>query len=194
MLACRFISQQARAHYISAGDHPSDDLIWSWVDEARDRISIAATRRQVPQREFAATLIGVLISETEAIVFHVGDGAAVFEVDDEWLVPSWPDSGEYASTTYFITDDPAPKLRITRLSKSVSSVVAFTDGMERLALDFAQQKAHRPFCEGIMSPVSNSKILGRDTTLSETLFKYLNSDAINERTDDDKTLVLASRK
>jgi hypothetical protein len=44
-------------------------------------------------------------------VIHVGDGACAVRLNNarSWLVPSWPAQGEYASTTYFVTDDPKPR-------------------------------------------------------------------------------------
>lgn len=128
------------------------------------------------------------------MVMHVDDGAAVLRVDGEWGVPSWPANGEYASTTYFITDEPAPQLRLTRVAARPDAIAIFSDGLERLALKFSEGRAFAPFFEGIFKPVWNSKALGQDIKLSTTLKAYLNNPVINERTDDDKSLILASRQ
>ena len=98
------------------------------------------------------------------------------------------------STTFFVTDDPAPRLMVERHREKVVAVVAFSDGLERLVLDFAQAKPHAKFFDGITAPVTASETISRDRKLSEQLGRYLDSDAVNARTDDDKTLIIAVRR
>jgi hypothetical protein len=43
-------------------------------------------------------------------------------------------------------------------------------------------------------PIRKSQASGVDAELSQALDKYLSSPTINSRTDDDKTLILASRR
>lgn len=192
-MTCRTIVQAARRHLASSSDMPSDDQCWLWMDEARDRIARAANRRGAIPRQFAATLVAVIASETESLILHVGDGAAVLHVDGEWQAPSWPENGEYASTTFFVTDEPAPRLRVTRTG-GATAVAVFTDGIERLALDFASNRPHQPFFDGVIRPIKQADGLGRSRPLSASLALYLDSEAINERTDDDKSLILACRR
>jgi hypothetical protein len=129
----------------------------------------------------------------DTIVAHIGDGCAVAQdaVTQEWIALTWPTHGEYASTTYFVTDDPQPQLVIHRHNRSFSALIAFTDGMERLALDLTARKPHAPFFQGIVAPVLASQAQGRDPVLSIQLKSYLDSAAVNARTDDDKTLIVA---
>jgi hypothetical protein len=192
LLICRTIIDEARAYYRSTNAMPTDVVIWSWIDEVRDLIQHVALSRNIDARQFAATLICVLASEEETLILHVGDGAAVVNIGGAWSVPSWPESGEYASTTYFLTDDPAPHLRITRLSDPVRALAIFSDGIERLALSFAAQQAHSPFFETMVRPVMSGS-RGQNLSLSAALATYLNGDAVNARTDDDKSLILAAR-
>jgi hypothetical protein len=46
----------------------------------------------------------------------------------------------------------------------------------------------------MFGPVRRSKVVGEDIALSQELESYLSSPTILERTDDDKTLVLATRR
>lgn len=193
-LVCRNILQSARQHFQATNQPPTDEQIWSWIDQVRDSITLAATRREIASRQFAATLVAVFVTPQETLLLHIGDGAAVLKVGDDWIVPSWPENGEYASMTFFITDDPVPRLRITRSENVASGVAVFSDGLEKLLLDFAAAKAHAPFFAGIFSPLLASGVNGRDTGLSSGLAKYLDSEAVNSRTDDDKSLILAVRK
>lgn len=193
-LTCRAVITGARRYFAKFASLPDDDEVWSWIDDARDRITTAATRRDTESRQFACTLVATLALKNSTMILHVGDGAAVVRIGSEWKSPSWPASGEYASTTFFVTDDPTPQLRITRLPQGTDAVAVFTDGIERLALNFAEARPHAPFFDGIFQPVLRSEVAGRNRALAGSLANYLNSAAINERTDDDKSLVLAARR
>jgi Protein phosphatase 2C len=139
--------------------------------------------------------VAALIGPTETLVIHIGDGAVVLRHHDEneWHVANWPANGEYAGTTYFVTDDPAPSPKILRIDGKVVEAVAFTDGLERLALSFDDQSAFRPFFEQMLGPLRTDKSPARNRKLSTFLQKFIESEQVNERTDDDKTLILARR-
>jgi hypothetical protein len=192
-LAARIVASRARQWGSAGVGALSDDVIRSWVGEAREGIARAAAKRQLAMRDFATTMICAISDGDETRVAHVGDGSVVVQnaSDGEWHVVSWPSHGEYASTTFFVTDVPEPKLICHRRSGRISALVAFTDGLERLALDFAAGCPHAPFFNGIVGPVSGSAAAGRDAKLCAALARYLDSPAINGRTDDDKTLVVA---
>ncbi len=192
-LVARTFSCRARESLSATGHLPTDDDIWSWLDEARDRIGAAAAKRSLELRDFASTLVFVASIGTETVAAHIGDGGIVVRcaADDPWQALGWPEHGEYASTTYFVTDEPAPRLRILRCDNEISAIVAFTDGLERLALDFAELQPHAAFFNGIVAPVSSTQVRGRDRKLCDALSRYLGSDAVNARTDDDKTLMVA---
>jgi protein phosphatase 2C-like protein len=193
-LVARTIALRAYASAWQGLQALTDELIRSWVADARDRVATAAKKRDKLARDFATTMICVVSDGMETVVAHVGDGCAVVQdaSDRAWHALSWPSHGEYASTTFFVTDDPQPKLIIRRYSQPISAIVAFTDGLERLALEFATEKPHAPFFDAIIGPVAASSVVGRDGALSAALARYLDGDAINARTDDDKTLLVAA--
>jgi protein phosphatase 2C-like protein len=193
-LVARIVASRARTRCRAGLVTLPDDVVWSWVSEARDHVARAAAKRDLTTRDFAATLICAISDGSETVVAHVGDGSVVIQDagDKAWHVPSWPSHGEYASTTFFVTDEPQPKLVLHRRSGSISALVAFTDGLERLALDFGSTQAHAPFFQGILGPVATSSTAGRDDRLCAALARYLESDAVNARTDDDKTLLVAA--
>lgn len=191
-IVCRKISQAAKTHFSIQSSIPNDETLDSWIDHARDSIFLSAFNRALTPRDFAATLICVITDGNETVIAHIGDGCAVLKDDTEWIAPSWPDHGEYAATTFFITDEHALKLRITRLQKRITAVALFSDGLERLALDFSEFKPHAGFFNGISAPLIKSSVSGKDYNLSLALKRYLNSESINSRTDDDKSLILAT--
>jgi hypothetical protein len=107
-------------------------------------------------------------------------------------VPSWPLHGEYASSTYFVTDDPQPNLQFCRSEGEFSDIAVFSDGLERLALDFQNKIAFNRFFDPMFAPLANLEP-GRNRTLSRSLRSFLDSQQVVQRTDDDKSLVMARR-
>ena len=152
---------------------------------------------QVP--DFSVFFVQLLIQslncrQCHAAFIHVGDGSAVYRLDGvaDWIVASWPEQGEYAATTYFVTDDPEPRLRFCSAQGPIAELALFSDGIERLALDFSTETAFAPFFDRMFFPLSG-KSVGRDRQLSRHLKEYLDSPSVCDKTDDDKTLVLAKR-
>ena len=100
-------------------------------------------------------------------------------------------SGEYANMTNFVTDENAIEVLATKVYPGRANRVAvFTDGMQRLALNMSTNTAHEPFFDPLFRVLSLATS-EQESQLEAALSAFLNSEAVNERTDDDKTLVLA---
>ena len=188
---------EAVVRFIRAGRSAAevtDELAREWIDAIRDRIYRTAGTLSASPREFAATLVGAIVGKDGAVICHVGDGACVLREHAlaEWLVPSWPAHGEYASSTFFITDDPAPEIRLVHAPGEFAEIAIFSDGLERLVLDFAARKAFGPFFDRMFVALRDGKS-GRNRPLSQSLRSYLDSKVVTDRTDDDKTLVMARK-
>jgi hypothetical protein len=65
-----------------------------------------------------------------------------------------------------------------------------TDGLQRLALDFRTQAPHEPFFSPLFKALRSAPVA---EDLAVPLRQLLSSSSVNERTDDDKTLLLATR-
>jgi hypothetical protein len=118
--------------------------------------------------------------------------AIVGRCGSEWDTICWPENGEYASTTFFITDDPTPRLNIIRRDRLYDAFALFSDGVGDLALSVMDKRAHPGFFNPMMRPVDSSLTSGKLPELSQKLRSYLAGTSVCERTDDDKTLVLLS--
>jgi hypothetical protein len=77
--------------------------------------------------------------------------------------------------------------------RRIDEVALFTDGIENLVLHRATRSVHEPFFNQMFRAVRESKAVGIDQGLGDALGRYLSSPAVCDRTDDDKTLVLATR-
>lgn len=191
-LVCRFLTVRFREWLHENSELPNDELLCDWIDQLRDRITYIAERRESTPRQFAATLAAVLIAPGETLTLHIGDSAIVGRRGTDWDVLCWPENGEYASTTYFVTDTPEPRLNIARQPREHDAFALFSDGVGDLGLSHLEQTASPRFFEPMLRPVDDSPSAGRLRELSAKLRAYLAGPSICDRTDDDKTLILIS--
>lgn len=108
---------------------------------------VAAEDNLIP-RDYACTFLGAIVSKTSASYVQIGDGAIVtkLELQENFNVIFWPDTGEYANATNFITDENAISYFKCKCVTEVPSELAiFTDGLQRLCLRFDDQIVHSPF-------------------------------------------------
>ncbi len=102
-----------------------------------------------------------------------------------------PMTGEYANMTHFVTDNDAVTLLATRVYPDRAlRVAAFTDGVQRLALNLSTNTPHEPFFSPFFISMAKATAEQVDA-LPGLLVKFLGSAPVNERTDDDKTLAFA---
>jgi hypothetical protein len=195
-LACRSFTRAALGAVRESCELPTQAQVECWTDQVRDQIGVVATRRTLTARDFASTLVSVISDGDRTVISHIGDGCAVLRRQDtkEWIAPSWPEQGQYASTTFFLTDEPDLHLRVTRVDCEIDAIAVFSDGIERLVLDLAAKRPSSTYFDGVIAPILASAAVGRDAALCDHLKEYLATPAINARTDDDKTLVLAGLK
>ncbi|MCA9067620.1 MAG: protein phosphatase 2C domain-containing protein [Planctomycetaceae bacterium] len=162
-----------------------------WCEAIRESLLARATSLNVPLRELACTLLGAVIGESFAVFLQIGDGAMVIANEGNYEPVFWPQSGEYANTTNFLTDPQYEEsLEFCVRETRVSEFAAFTDGIERLILRFADKTVHTPFLVPLFSSLADTHDV---ESYFELLHQFLKSERINERTSDDKTLILAKR-
>ncbi len=170
---------------------PERAAIEAWVDAARERVLEEAATQGVVPRRLACTLLVAIVGDGWATFAQIGDGVIVFNGDAGYELAFWPDNGEYANTTRFLTDDDYRKhLRIEVVTRQVSELAVMTDGLQMLALDFKGARVHDRFFEPLFRTVRNN---ANEEALRTSLLEFMDSKRVNERTDDDKTLLLAVR-
>lgn len=191
-LTCRFLSVRFREWVHENPELPTDEVLSDWIDELRARISAIAARRDTVPRQFAATLAAIVVTPNEVITLHIGDSAVVGRNGGEWEALCWPENGEYASSTYFVTDEPEPRLNIIHHPCEYGAFALFSDGVGDLALSYLEQVPHTRFFDPMIHPIDIASGRGHLVELSAKLATYLADPSVCERTDDDKTLILIS--
>jgi len=172
-------------------------FVLAWLTRLRRRIAARAARTGYRSGDFACTALGAVIADDRALFFQIGDGAIVISRrhgngEYDWVF--WPQHGEFANTTNFVTQrDAARALEIEIRPGPIDEVALFTDGIERLVLDLRGKTAHAPFFRPLFRWLAATMPPAKDEA-SPSLRQYLGSKQVCDRTDDDKTLIMATRR
>jgi hypothetical protein len=169
----------------------NDELAVELLSHVREQLYAVAEEQGLLARDFACTYLAVLATSFGTLVMQIGDGGIVIDVGAGLEVPIVPMSGEYANMTHFVTDEDAISVLVTKCYPyKAEKVSVFSDGIQRLALNMADNTAFEPFFAPFFRVLASSK-LEQEDQLHGALLAFLNSTPVNERTDDDKTLALA---
>ena len=198
-LACDLVVDEVATLLETGGDlrRITREFLESWLLRFQNEVAARAEAEELAPRDFACTLLAAVVGADCAVFFQIGDGTIVVSTADEgdsynWIF--WPANGEYANTTFFATDpEAASHLSWDLMERRVEELALLTDGLQQLALHFQTRTAHAPFFRPLLAAVRNAGPI-EAAALSEKLAGYLDSPAVNERTDDDKTLILATRR
>jgi hypothetical protein len=198
-LACARFVDGVRA-LLADGGGPRDltrEFVATWLADFRAEVATRAEAAEGTARDYACTLLAAVVGDAAAAYCQIGDGAIVVAAPDHpedygWVF--WPQQGEFENTTHFATDPAAANLiAVEQADRPVDEVALFSDGLQRLALHYEGRTAHAPFFRPMFAPVRAAGP-GRADALSAQLATFLASPAVNARTDDDKTLILATRR
>lgn len=199
-LACSLLIQEMEALFDADAEGALNEItkefLTNWLVSFQREVTIRAEHEELTARDYACTLVAGIIGQESAVFAQIGDGAIVVSTEepDEYCYVFWPQKGEYANETYFATDSEAhTKLQYDLVPRRIDEVAVFTDGIQNLALHYQTQSAHNPFFRPVFAwlrPASENDTDG----FTASLAAYLASEKINQATDDDKTLILATRR
>lgn len=159
-----------------------------WYQEVLEHLKLVAERESVLVGDLACTLLLAVVWRDGAVLGQIGDGAWVLERDGSLVAATWPETGEYANVTVFLTTQGAlDHLQFNRLDGKITGVAGFTDGIQSLTLDYAERTPAVRFFNSMFNPLRAS---ADETELIAPLRQMLRSEVICSRTDDDKTLLL----
>jgi hypothetical protein len=198
------IAAQTAINYIkdrSSLPAPMDnDAVWNeFLKEAfkasRESLMAYSHRHGLTLSDLATTLILVLASPEVCAVAQLGDGIAVGRDNQGTLFSlTTPQRGEYVNEANFLTSARALEdIEVFVHRKPLTHIAVISDGLQRIGL-------RMPGCEpfpGFFSPIFTfiSGISSdKDSEDQEELLKFLKSERIKDRTDDDLTLVVAAKE
>ena len=170
------------------------DFILRWLAETQAELAGLAQEAGHQIRDYACTFLGAVLSDHAALYLQIGDGAIVVADAESYQTIFWPQHGEFANSTFFLTmEDAAAILQIEHRAAPPAELALFSDGLERLVLDMTARRVHAP----ALTPVFNWLATTDPAPPGEAspiVAAYLNSANVNRRTDDDKTLIMATRR
>lgn len=173
------------------------DTVEAWFLGVHAAVADRAAALDATARDLACTLLLAVVGPDTAVFAQIGDGAIVVDAPEpaEYAPTGWPQSGEYANMTFFATEPEAlSRLDVTVIrDRIVHEVALFSDGLQGLALRFEDRTAHAPFFRPMFAQLRGQTI-DDAPGLEPALRRFLDSPRVNARTDDDKTLVLATRR
>jgi hypothetical protein len=165
-----------------------------WISYFQQKIADIARANKKELRDYASTLVGAVIGAHAAAFYQIGDGGIVFSASGalaSYRFAIAPVESEYVNVTDFVTDETAAeRLRFALVEEPVEDLILFSDGIYAVAVDYQNNQPHEPFLMPMIAPLRNGAALNG---LNEKLENFLASPKINEKTDDDKTIILASR-
>ena len=197
-IACKVFVEQT-AEFLRSADASVESLTEEFgkrlLAYIREKITAVAAAEKKPLREFAATLVGAVAGESGTAFYQIGDGAAVFSATggaESYRFGIEPAESEYVNLTDFVTDETAgERLRFAFVEEEVEDLILFSDGIFPVAVNYQTMKPHEPFLMPMIAPLGNGRGI---EGINEKLENFLASPKINEKTDDDKTIILASRR
>jgi hypothetical protein len=171
-------------------------FVADWLSGFQGQIQARAESEGQRPRDYACTFLGAVVTPERAALLQIGDGAIVLDAEDPAVYDAfvWPQRGEYANETFFATD-PAAFERVASdvVSRRIEEIALLTDGLQSLVLDQQQQRPHAPFFRSMFRVIRGAPA-GHAAELSGALAIFLASPSVHARTDDDVTLVLATRR
>jgi len=175
-------------------DCPSDE---NWLGCAqtllqgiRDKLNNQANSAQTSLHDWASTLLVFLATPNWLAGFQIGDSHLVWrqQGQDSYQLACQPMRGEYANETTFITSPEAEsKISTWILPESVSFIAAASDGIEPVSLQYPDLQPYSGFYKSLDQWMKNST-----SNELQQLESFLASERLEQRTSDDRSLILAS--
>jgi len=147
-----------------------------------------AHEKQLKIQDLATTLLVFLATSKWLAAMQIGDGFILIKsVGEAYQLLFQPDKGEYINETTFVTSANAlAEMQIRVLAKPTEFICAATDGVEKVAINYANWQPFPPFFQPLEQYLQST-----EQPLEEDLKDFLDREDLNARTTDDKTLLLA---
>ena len=188
------LSQNNKSHNTAVAVAQSDSeqkacqLFTSVVKQVTTALKEQAKNNNYSLDDLACTLLIVIATPSGLAAMQIGDGFITVRYPEK--LPQLlftPDKGEYINETTFVTSTNALKdMKVKIQLGQPEFICASTDGLERLAIRLSDWTPFAPFFQPLEQYLRETENLDSDKYLED----FLNSERLNARTDDDKTLFL----
>jgi hypothetical protein len=187
-------AMQAEAFVLANGlEGLSPELMTEWIVAARGKLEAMAEEQGLALKDYACTFLAAIVSPNQGHFAQIGDGGIVvsdIEAPNEYMWIFWPQKGQYFNTTNFVTDNDFQKnLQFDGTDKMLRDIALFSDGIENIAFKYETNEAYGPFFRGLFGAL---RINPDHENFDNEVARFLGSEKVNERTDDDKTLIIVS--
>jgi len=159
-------------------------------ESARAALEDEALSSGASFRNYATTLICVIAGRDGLVIGQVGDGAVVARTPlGDLFTLTEPQRGEYANETIFLTmPDALDRGNFQAIELDLAGLAVMSDGLIRLALKMPDYSPFPPFFAPLWAFAARSE---SSQAYNQKLVDFLKSDRVCNRTDDDKSLVIA---
>lgn len=178
-------------------DFTSDDetiikTIMEAYQSVHERLALEAATTKEDISALNATLMMFMhLEDGRQFTAQVGDCVAIGKAtdDEKYEIIIEPQKGEYANQTYSICSRKSiESVEIKKLKTPYTAIAMMSDGIESFTVNAKTKEVSK----GFFDPFFN--VFGKpafdESKVRDSLIRFLRSDRINKRTDDDKTLLL----
>ncbi|NCS06580.1 MAG: protein phosphatase 2C domain-containing protein [Microcystis aeruginosa G13-07] len=140
--------------------------------------------------ELACTLIAFIATPHWIAAMQIGDGFLVVRLQDSqfYQLLFHPDRGEFVNETTFITSkNVLETMQVQTIVGEQKFICASTDGLESVSMNLRNWLPFTPFFKPLETYLEQTNNPEQD---KQYLIRFLASERLQSRTDDDKTLLL----
>ncbi|MBD2690693.1 protein phosphatase 2C domain-containing protein [Anabaena catenula] len=166
------------------------EVFTKFVKEVITALNKQAVNKGYSFHDLACTLLVFVATPEWVAAMQIGDGFMVVRSQDaEYQLLFEPDKGEFFNETTFVTSANAlEEMQVQVISGKQEFICASTDGLEKVAIRLSDWKPHPPFFKPLEEYLRETDNPGGND--DNYIIDFLNSERLNSRTDDDKTLLL----
>ena len=165
-------------------------IFTAMVDNVFVALTAEAEMGEYDVKELGCTLLSFIATPHWLACMQIGDGFIVAQGEqmETFDLLFEPIKGEYINETVFVTSQNAiDHMQVSVRAENHPFVCAATDGLEKVAIRFQDWQAFTPFFKPFLDCLRSVPDAAERQTYLET---FLESERLNAKTDDDKTLLL----
>ncbi|MBU1143838.1 MAG: protein phosphatase 2C domain-containing protein [Firmicutes bacterium] len=163
-------------------------LIKEGFIETNDQLHDVANQNEVNIKDLNATLLVFVSFHDRQFYGQVGDCAAIGKIGDSYEVIAKQQRGEYANATFSICNLESIENGIyEKCDKFYPMVSLMSDGIESISISAKDKTVSHLFYDPFFKVFSHENY--NQEEVQKSLERFLASERINKKTDDDKTLL-----